>query len=145
MTHEGPAPEWKFFLVPPGEYTIRDTWFTAGMRGTGSKTIVVDNAFVPESRILRLTESARRQDPGRRRYSGVIFHTPFFYYAPISFATPMLGAAQGAYEMFRETGPKRGKRRTAGRLPNSRRSRCGWRGRRPTSTRPSCYCAARWL
>ncbi len=102
MTQDGPAPEWKFFLVPPGEYTIRDTWFTAGMRGTGSKTIVVDSAFVPESRVLRLTDLRDGKAPGSAVYSGVIFHTPFFYYAPISFATPMLGAAQGAYEMFRE-------------------------------------------
>ena len=102
MTHDGPAPEWRFFLVPPGEYTIRDTWFTAGMRGTGSKTIVVDNAFVPESRVLRLTDLRDAKTPGSAAYSDVIFHTPFFYYAPISFATPMLGAAQGAYEMFRE-------------------------------------------
>jgi alkylation response protein AidB-like acyl-CoA dehydrogenase len=35
-------------------------------------------------------------------HKDVIFHTPFFYYAPISFATPMLGAAQGAYEHFRD-------------------------------------------
>jgi alkylation response protein AidB-like acyl-CoA dehydrogenase len=102
MTQDGPAPEWKFFLVPPGEYTIRDTWFTAGMRGTGSKTIVVDNAFVPESRVLRLTDLRDGKAPGSAIYSGVIFHTPFFYYAPISFATPMLGAAQGAYEVFRQ-------------------------------------------
>src|SRR5579863_8553581 len=95
MTQDSPAPEWKFFLVPPGEYTIRDTWFTAGMRGTGSKTIVVDNAFVPESRVLRLTDLRDGKTPGGAMHSGgiggVIFRTPFFYYAPISFATPMLG------------------------------------------------------
>ncbi len=106
MTQDGPAPEWKFFLVPPGEYTIRDTWFTAGMSGTGSKTIVVADAFVPESRVLRLTDLRDGKTPGGAMHSGgiggVIFRTPFFYYAPISFATPMLGAAQGAYEMFRE-------------------------------------------
>ena len=102
MTQDGPAREWKFFLVPPGEYTIRDTWFTAGMRGTGSKTIVVADAFVPESRVLRLTDLRDGKTPGGGAHGGVIFRTPFFYYAPISFATPMLGAAQGAYEMFRE-------------------------------------------
>ncbi len=102
MTQDGPASEWKFFLVPPGEYTIRDTWFTAGMRGTGSKTIVVADAFVPESRVLRLTDLRDGKTPGGAVHGGVIFRTPFFYYAPISFATPMLGAAQGAYDMFRE-------------------------------------------
>src|SRR5581483_1873675 len=37
----------------------------------------------------------------------IIYRTPFFYYAPITFITPMLGAAQGAYELFREWTKKR--------------------------------------
>ena len=57
-------PEWKFFLVPPGDYTVRDTWFTAGMRGTGSKTIVTDNAFVPSGLVLKLTELRDGKTPG---------------------------------------------------------------------------------
>lgn len=102
MTQDGAAPEWKFFLVPAGEFTVRDTWFTAGMRGTGSKTIVVDDVFVPESRVLALTALRDGKTPGSAIYNDIIYRTPFFYYAPISFAPPMLGAAQGAYEMFRE-------------------------------------------
>ena len=102
MTQDGAVPEWKFFLVPTGEFTVRDTWFTAGMRGTGSKTIVVDDVFVPESRVLTLTALRDGKTPGSAIYSDIIYRTPFFYYAPISFAPPMLGAAQGAYEMFRE-------------------------------------------
>jgi 3-hydroxy-9,10-secoandrosta-1,3,5(10)-triene-9,17-dione monooxygenase len=96
----GAAPEWKFFLVPPGDYTVRDTWFTAGMRATGSKSIVTDNAFVPHELMLRLTDLRDGNGPGG--HAGTIFHTPFFYYAPISFVTPMIGAAQGAYELFRD-------------------------------------------
>jgi 3-hydroxy-9,10-secoandrosta-1,3,5(10)-triene-9,17-dione monooxygenase len=102
MTHDGSAPEWKFFLVPPGEYSVRDTWFTAGMRGTGSKTIVTDNVFVPHPLVLRLSDLRDGKTPGGAAYPHVIFHTPFFYYAPISFVTPMLGTAQGAYEVFRD-------------------------------------------
>jgi 3-hydroxy-9,10-secoandrosta-1,3,5(10)-triene-9,17-dione monooxygenase len=102
LTHDGGVPEWKFFLVPPGEYTVRDTWFTAGMCGTGSKTIVVDNVFVPSGLVLSLADLRDAKGPGSALHSDVIFHTPFFYYAPISFATPMLGAVQGAYEIFRD-------------------------------------------
>ncbi len=94
--------EWKFFLVPQGEYTVRDTWFTAGMRATGSKTIVTDNVFVPHGLVLSLTDLRDGNTPGGAMHPGVIFHTPFFYYAPISFVAPMIGAAQGAYELFRD-------------------------------------------
>lgn len=102
MAQEAAGPEWKFFLVAPGDYTVRDTWFTTGMCGTGSKTIVAENAFVPSERVLKLTELRDGKTPGSAMYKDTIFHTPFFYYAPISFATPMLGVAQGAYEHFRD-------------------------------------------
>jgi 3-hydroxy-9,10-secoandrosta-1,3,5(10)-triene-9,17-dione monooxygenase len=107
MAQDGPKPEWKFFLIAPGDYTVRDTWFTAGMRGTGSKTIVTDNVFVPAGRVLRLADLRDGTAPGGALHAATIFHTPFFYYAPISFVTPMLGAVQGAYELFREWTKKR--------------------------------------
>jgi 3-hydroxy-9,10-secoandrosta-1,3,5(10)-triene-9,17-dione monooxygenase len=102
MTSSGPQPDWKFFLLPSHECKIVDTWHTAGMRGTGSKTVVADNVFVPDSRVLSRAELRDGKSPGSALYSDVIFHTPFYYYAPISFATPMLGTVQGAYERFRE-------------------------------------------
>jgi 3-hydroxy-9,10-secoandrosta-1,3,5(10)-triene-9,17-dione monooxygenase len=104
MAHDGAgaAPEWKFFLVAPGDYTVKDTWFTAGMRATGSKTIVTTDAFVPHGLVLSLADLRDGRTPGSALYADVIYHTPFFYYAPLCFVTPMLGAVQGAYELFRD-------------------------------------------
>ena len=84
-----------------GDCTIRDTWFTAGMRATGSKTIVTENASVPSGLVLKLNDLRDGRTPGGAMYRDAIFHTPYSYYAPIAVATPMLGAAQGAYEHFR--------------------------------------------
>jgi alkylation response protein AidB-like acyl-CoA dehydrogenase len=39
-------------LMPIEAVTIEDTWFMAGMKGTGSNTIVARDAFVPEYRFL---------------------------------------------------------------------------------------------
>lgn len=39
-------------LMPMSELTIDDTWYVAGMKGTGSNTIVAINVFVPEHRFL---------------------------------------------------------------------------------------------
>src|SRR5664279_4372452 len=72
------------------------------MKGTGSNTIVTDNVFVPDSRLLRLSELRQGNGPGAALHASLIFRTPFFFYAPLTFAAPMLGAAQGAYEHFRE-------------------------------------------
>lgn len=102
LLHEGPAPQWLLFMVEPGQFSFRDVWQTTGMRGTGSNTIVTDNVFVPESRALSLTDLREGNGPGGKLHANPIFRTPFFFYAPLCFATPMLGAAIGAYEQFRE-------------------------------------------
>jgi 3-hydroxy-9,10-secoandrosta-1,3,5(10)-triene-9,17-dione monooxygenase len=102
LLQDGGAPEWVFFMIPPGQYQVRDTWFTAGMCGTGSNTIVTDNVFVPEDRMLSLTDLREGKGPGAAMNASPINRVPFFFYAPLTFAAPMLGAAQGAYEHFRE-------------------------------------------
>jgi 3-hydroxy-9,10-secoandrosta-1,3,5(10)-triene-9,17-dione monooxygenase len=89
------------FLVPPGDYRVDDVWFTTGMCATGSNTIVTDSAFVPERRVVRLADLGDGKTPGGAIHAGPIYRAPLISYAPISFAGPMLGAAQGAYENFR--------------------------------------------
>src|SRR3712207_3384345 len=37
-------------FMPASEITIEDTWFVAGMKGTGSNTLIADKVFVPEHR-----------------------------------------------------------------------------------------------
>jgi len=39
-------------LMPMSDLSIEDTWFMAGMKGTGSNTIVANDVFVPEHRFL---------------------------------------------------------------------------------------------
>ena len=39
-------------LMPIGDLTIDDTWYMAGMKGTGSNTIFAKDVFVPEHRFL---------------------------------------------------------------------------------------------
>ena len=102
LLHGAGPPDWLLLMVPPGEYSVRDTWHTTGMRGTGSNTIVTDNVFVPESRAVRLSDMREGKAPGGPLSDNPINRTPFFFYAPLCFAAPMLGAALGAYEHFRE-------------------------------------------
>jgi 3-hydroxy-9,10-secoandrosta-1,3,5(10)-triene-9,17-dione monooxygenase len=98
----GGPPQWTLFLVRPDEYTVVDTWFTAGMCATGSNTIVTDNVFVPKHRTLRLSEMVEGKGPGGAVNDNPIFRAPLVTYAPLCFVAPMLGAAQGAYEYFRD-------------------------------------------
>ena len=36
-----------FAIVPRRDYVIHDDWYVAGLNGTGSKTLLVDDVFVP--------------------------------------------------------------------------------------------------
>jgi alkylation response protein AidB-like acyl-CoA dehydrogenase len=58
--------------------------------------------FVPSTRVLSLTDLRAGKGPGGIVNDNPIFRVPFFFYAPLTFAAPMLGAALGAYEHFRE-------------------------------------------
>jgi alkylation response protein AidB-like acyl-CoA dehydrogenase len=39
-------------LVPARDYRIDDNWFTLGLKGTGSKQLVLDDVFVPSHRVV---------------------------------------------------------------------------------------------
>jgi len=40
--------------IPRADFHVEDTWYVAGMRSSGSNTIVVDDVFVPEHRYMSL-------------------------------------------------------------------------------------------
>jgi 3-hydroxy-9,10-secoandrosta-1,3,5(10)-triene-9,17-dione monooxygenase len=94
------GPDAAFFLIRPEAYKVIDTWFTVAMRATGSNTAVCDDVFVPDSHIVRLSDLREGKAPGAALYAQPIYRAPFIAYAPLTFATPVLGAAQGASEMF---------------------------------------------
>jgi 3-hydroxy-9,10-secoandrosta-1,3,5(10)-triene-9,17-dione monooxygenase len=101
LPEEGP-PSAAMFLIAPDKYQVSDTWFTSGMRGTGSNTIVTGDVFVPAAHVLRISDLREASGPGAALSPGGIYRLPFMSYAPLSFATPMLGAARGAYADFVE-------------------------------------------
>ena len=49
---KGETVDFGLSLMPMSELTIEDTWFVAGMKGTGSNTIAAKDVFVPEHRFL---------------------------------------------------------------------------------------------
>src|SRR5260370_14519060 len=56
-----------FFLLRSADCTIDDNWYTMGLAGTGSKTIVARDAFVPTQRTVTL---ARLSAPSTPRLPG---------------------------------------------------------------------------
>lgn len=102
MVHGDRAPQWCFFLVPKDEYAVEYTWFTSAMQATGSNTVVTDDVFVPEHRMLRLSDFREGRGPGSAAHAAPQYHLPWASYAPTTFVATMIGAVRGAYEQFRD-------------------------------------------
>ncbi|MDG2277037.1 MAG: acyl-CoA dehydrogenase family protein [Pseudomonadales bacterium] len=86
-------------LIPRSDYEIDDTWFVAGLKGTGSKDIVVDAAFVPEHRIHNSRLSFLMQDPGRAYFTAACYRYPFGVVFGYCLASVTQGIAEGALEV----------------------------------------------
>ena len=63
-------------LVPRSDITIVDDWHVIGLAGTGSKTFVIEEKFVPAHRILDKKASDEGNAPGAHLYAAPVFHMP---------------------------------------------------------------------
>ncbi|MFP3991431.1 oxidoreductase [Streptomyces sp. E11-3] len=87
----------RVFAVPRGEAEVLDTWQSAGMRGTGSHTVVVESAFVPGHRSFLMSDlTAGTPGPGRAR----CHHAPAQLGGGLLFCAPAFGAARHALEAW---------------------------------------------
>ncbi len=99
---DGGAPEYRWFLLPQSDYAIDDTWFVSGLRGTGSKDIVIEEAFVPEHRSV-MTASLRGDGaPGSTHNDCHIFRLPLMAVFPFNLCAPIIGMTRGMIEQFIE-------------------------------------------
>ncbi|HMG78044.1 MAG TPA: acyl-CoA dehydrogenase family protein [Xanthobacteraceae bacterium] len=96
----GSPPQPGFFLLRTADIVIEDDWRTMGLAGTGSKTIVADNAFVPFHRALAFAELANAAAPGMRLSANPLYKQSFLAALPIAIVAPVLGMAEGALAVF---------------------------------------------
>ena len=100
-------PDMRLHLVPVSEVKQEDTWFCAGLRGTGSNTSVLDNVFVPEHRTVSFSTLRDACSPGSQINTNPIYRTPFIAVHSYALVGPAMGLARGAYTEFVEWTRKR--------------------------------------
>ncbi|WP_406208673.1 acyl-CoA dehydrogenase family protein [Kitasatospora sp. NBC_01560] len=105
-TEQGPVLRQLF--VPVGDVEFRDTWYTVGLRATGSNHYRVDGVFVPEGRTVLGTDMYRPPAARASRAYGISYYD----FGPFTSASTALGIAQHALEEFKELAVR--KTRTAG-------------------------------
>ena len=90
-------------LVPKSDITIVDDWHVIGLAGTGSKTFVIDETFVPAHRILDKKASDEGNAPGAQLYAAPVFHMPRGGPSSASFAAVAVGIAEGCWRPITNT------------------------------------------
>jgi len=86
----------RFFAVPRAAYTVVETWFSLGMRATGSHSLTLDEVFVP----------AHCSFPGWEMFQGrpadseePCHRVPLFAVNGLTFGAPILGSARAALKI----------------------------------------------
>ncbi len=93
-----PSPQ--FFALPIDDVEPIDTWFMAGMCGTGSWDFRIDDAFVPDDRVTPMLELMNASGEAAELYDGDLYRTPLIPILAFAAATPMLGAAKMALSEY---------------------------------------------
>ncbi len=86
-------------FVPIAELAIEETWFMAGMRGTGSNTLIGSEIFVPDHRVLSLAACVAGDYPAQKHSGALSDRRAFIPSLVLSLAGPVLGAAEAALEI----------------------------------------------
>ena len=98
---DGP-PERRWLLIPREDFEIIDDWYTVGLKGTGSKTIVINDAFIPEGRTLPNSALEDGTAPGRQINSHPMYCAVSSANFTAAMAAPAVGAARGFLQLFEE-------------------------------------------
>jgi indole-3-acetate monooxygenase len=89
-TDSNGLPDTRQCLVKLSHCEVIDTWYTTGLRGTGSNDLRVDDVFVQTEQTFNL------RDPDLIKRSGPLYAFPFMYLAKAS--APALGIARRAVD-----------------------------------------------
>jgi 3-hydroxy-9,10-secoandrosta-1,3,5(10)-triene-9,17-dione monooxygenase len=95
MVHvENTPPDWRFFLVPRRDYQTVDTWLVAGLQGTGSFDVILDEVFVPAYRTQRLQDNFLLRGAGQALNTSNLYRLPFGQIFVRGVSTAGIGALQ---------------------------------------------------
>jgi len=87
-------------MVPRKDFTIIDDWDTLGMRGTGSKSVKVDEVFIPDYRSLSMYTARGGSDyPGAAVNPNPLYRIPLGGLGSSCLAGSVIGNAQAALDL----------------------------------------------
>jgi alkylation response protein AidB-like acyl-CoA dehydrogenase len=90
-------PQMLHMILPRKDYTIvEDSWDVVGLRGTGSKDVIVKDAFVPDYRVM---DAFKVMDGTAQREAGMtdtLYLMPWSTMFPLGISSATIGICEGA-------------------------------------------------
>ncbi|WP_019547388.1 hypothetical protein [Streptomyces sulphureus] len=91
-----PTGESLHLILPRSDYEIVDgSWDVVGLRGTGSKDVVVRDAFVPEYRTLPVSKVESGEAAREAGVTNPTYHMPFSAAFPLGITASVIGICEG--------------------------------------------------
>jgi alkylation response protein AidB-like acyl-CoA dehydrogenase len=97
---DGGRPVPGFTMVPKSDFSVHDDWHVMGLTGTGSKTVVCKDVFIPAHRRVTFAELVSGNSPGYRALQNNIYRYPILSLVAYGISTPAIGALNGAVGTF---------------------------------------------
>lgn len=90
-------PQSMHVILPRSDYRIvEDSWDVAGLSGTGSKDVIVTDAFVPSYRVIPFSSVLDGSAPKEACLDNPSYHVPFTCIFPLGITAAVVGIAEGA-------------------------------------------------
>lgn len=96
-----PGEGYRTFLVPRSAYRLEDTWYSMGLKGTGSNDLVIDEpVFVPDYRTHKQMDGFLGINSGQQYTLNPMYSIPWAQLFVRVVNTPAIGALDRAVRLF---------------------------------------------
>ena len=97
---DGGRPIPGFTVVPRSDFELDDNWYVMGLTGTGSKSVICKDLFIPAHRRVTFAELVSGNSPGNQALTSNLYRYPILSLVAYAISTPALGALNGAVDTF---------------------------------------------
>ena len=95
-------PRLLWILLDRSDFSIVDNWDVIGLRGTGSKRVVCEDAYVPEHRAITAVGTTDERPPGWRTHENPLFAGGLFSLLFFELGAIAVGVARGAIDVYED-------------------------------------------
>lgn len=92
----------KTFMVPAADIEIIDNWDMAGMRGTASGDARLTDVFVPEHRVVNVSDLLEGTSPGSKIHQNRLYSLPVLPFVLGETMPVMVGSYRGAADAYKK-------------------------------------------